>query len=103
MADGDDGEKMATAAENRLWFEGGPSREETAAGQAWGSDIQEIDDPFEAASYDSLHARRPLQPQSDHRHATDAPNMMCAGARWSSVYRDLVDLLASIELFGRRH
>ncbi|MDD4336088.1 MAG: SpoIIE family protein phosphatase, partial [Firmicutes bacterium] len=77
-------------------------REDLLPGQAWRSDIQEIDDPFEAASYDSPDIRAA-------RAAAFIRSQACNGCPrydvcWRDMvfrtYRDLVDLLAAIELFG---
>lgn len=78
--------------------------EDLLPGQAWRSDIQEIDDPFEAASYDGPDMRAA-------RAAAFIRSQACNGCPrydvcWRDMvfrtYRDLVDLLAAIELFGER-
>ena len=104
MADGDDGEKDGDGGRGiASGSKAGPEpRGGLLPGQAWRSDIQEIDDPFEAASYDSPYMRAARAAASIRSQACNGcpKHDVCWRDMVFRTYRDLVDLLASIELFG---
>jgi stage II sporulation protein E len=92
-ADGHDG--AGSAADIDLAGGLGPA-------EIWSSDVQELDDPFEAASCESPGMRAVRAAAFIRTQAcTGCPRYdVCWRDMFFRTYRDIVDMLAAVELFG---